>query len=55
MVSVLKNFLEAYLLDDDRNFKLVYDFSVSTGHLSKLLNGNLDGSSRKHWKEVIEK
>lgn len=23
MVSVLKNFLEAYLLDDDRNFKLV--------------------------------
>lgn len=55
MVSVLKNFLEAYLLDDDRNFKLVYDFSVATGHLSKLLNGNLDGSSRKHWKEVIEK
>lgn len=55
MVSVLKNFLEAYLLDNNGNFKLVYDFSVATGHLSKLLNGNLDESSRKHWKEVIEK
>ena len=28
MDSVLKNYLEAYLLDKNRNFKLVYDFSL---------------------------
>ena len=33
MKSVLKNFLEAYLLDKNRAFKLVYDFSVAKGHL----------------------
>lgn len=38
MKSVLKNFLEAYLLDKNRAFKVVYDFSVAKGHLSKLVN-----------------
>lgn len=36
MDSVLKNYLEAYLIDKNRYFKLVYDFSVATGNLSKL-------------------
>lgn len=31
--SVLKNFLETYLLDQNRYFKLVYDFPVAEGHL----------------------
>jgi len=53
--SVLNNFLEAYLIDSKRSFKLVYDFSVATGHLSKLFDGKMDESSRKYWKEVIEK
>ena len=45
MKSVLKNFLEVYLLDQNRNFKLVYDFDVATGHLSKLIAGKLDATS----------
>lgn len=55
MNGVLKNFLEAYLLDKNRKFKLVYDFSVSKGHLSKLFEGKLDAGSQKYWKDVIEK
>lgn len=55
MPSVLKNFLEAYLIDKNRNFKLVYDFSVATGYLKKLLEGKLDLNSQKYWKAVIEK
>ena len=39
MDSVLKNYLEAYLMDKNRYFKLVYDFSVATGNLSKLFSG----------------
>lgn len=35
--DVLKNFLEAYLLDNTRDFKLVYDFTVAQGNLSKIL------------------
>jgi hypothetical protein len=54
MPSVLKNFLEAYLIDKNRNFKLVYDFSVATGHLKKLFEGKLDSNSQKHWEAVIE-
>lgn len=55
MSSVLKNFLEAYLIDQDRSFKLVYDFSLAAGNLSKLFQGKLDVNSRKYWQEVIEK
>ena len=53
--DVLKNFLEAYLLDQNRSFKLVYDFPVSKGHLSKILDGNLDDKSRAHWCNEILK
>lgn len=54
MKSVLKNFLEAYLINKDRKFKLVYDFSTAEGNLSKLFSGNLDPSSKKHWQDKIE-
>lgn len=54
MDSVLKNYLEAYLLDKNRNFKLVYDFSVATGNLSKLFLGNLDKSAKEFWKTKID-
>ena len=51
--DVLKNFLEAYLLDQNRSFKLVYDFPVAKGHLSKMFASNLDEKSRTHWVDVI--
>ena len=54
MDSVLKNYLEAYLLDKNRNFKLVYDFSVATGNLSKLFLGNLDKNAKEFWKTKID-
>lgn len=54
MDSVLKNYLEAYLIDKNRYFKLVYDFSVAAGNLSKLLSGNLDKSSKEFWKTKID-
>lgn len=54
MDSVLKNYLEVYLIDSNRSFKLVYDFSVCEGNLSKLLSGKLDDSSRDFWKRKIE-
>lgn len=54
MDSVLKNYLEAYLIDKNRYFKLVYDFSVATGNLSKLFSGNLDKKSKEFWKTKID-
>lgn len=54
MNSVLKNYLEAYLIDRNRHFKLVYDFSVSTGNLSKLFSGSLDKNSKEFWKTKID-
>lgn len=51
--SVLKNFLETYLLDQNRYFKLVYDFPVAEGHLDKLIASNLDENSRAYWVNVI--
>lgn len=54
MDSVLKNYLEVYLIDSNRSFKLVYDFSVCEGNLSKLLSGKLDDSSKEFWKRKIE-
>ena len=53
MDSVLKNYLEAYLIDKNRYFKLVYDFSVATGNLSKLFLENLDKNSKEFWKTKI--
>lgn len=52
--DVLKNFLEAYLLDNTRNFKLVYDFSLAKGNLSKLFADDLDDKATLYWTEVIE-
>ena len=46
MDDVLKNYLETYLIDKNRYFKLVYDFFVAAGNLSKLFSGNLDKNSR---------
>lgn len=51
--NVLKNFLEAYLLDKNRSFKLIYDFDVAKGNLSKLFASNLDEKSLSYWKNVI--
>ena len=51
--DVLKNFIEAYLLDQNRSFKLVYDFPVAKGHLSKMFASNLDEKSRTYWIDVI--
>lgn len=42
LTDVLKNFLEAYLLDQNRFFKLVYDFPVAKGHLSKIFASKMD-------------
>ncbi len=53
--DVLKNFLEIYLLDNVRNFKLVFDFSVAKGHMSKLFESDLDEQSTLYWKSVVEK
>lgn len=55
LVDVLKNFLEAYLLDTNRYFKLVYDFSVAKGNLSKIISSNLDAKSREYWQNIIIK
>jgi hypothetical protein len=52
--DVLKNFLEAYLLDNTRNFKLIYDFSVAKGNLSKLFANDLDDKATSYWEGVIE-
>lgn len=53
--EVLKNFVEAYLLDQNSAFKLVYDFPVATGNLSKLFQSNLDQKSKTYWSNVITK
>ena len=53
MSDVLKNFLEAYLLDQNRFFKLVYDFPVAKGKLSKIFASNLDEKSRIYWMNEI--
>ena len=55
MYDVLKNFLEAYLLDKNRSFKLVYDFSVANGNLSKLIDNKLDKTSTDYWRSTIDK
>lgn len=52
--DVLKNFLEVYLVNSSRQFKLVYDFEVANGNLSKIFSCNLDESSKTYWKKVVE-
>ncbi len=54
MDSILKNYLEVYLIDKNRQFKLVYDFSVATGNLSKLFSGNLDKASKEFWETKVD-
>ena len=53
LIDVLTNFLEVYLLDQNRFFKLVYDFPVAKGNLSKLFAFDLDSKSRIYWAGVI--
>lgn len=53
MKDILKNFLEVYLIDKDRGFKLVYDFQVAKGNLDKLLRGKLDDKSNEYWKQKV--
>ncbi len=51
--DVLKNFLEAYLIDKHRNFKLVYDFCVAEGHLSNLIDGTANKATLLYWSDVV--
>lgn len=51
--DVLNNYLEAYLIDKNRNFKLVYDFEVAKGNLIKLFDGTLDAQSKEYWVRII--
>lgn len=52
--DVLKNYLEVYLIDKNRKFKLIYDFQVAKGNLSKLFDSSLDATSNTYWKKIIE-
>ena len=52
--DVLKNFLEVYLFDSSRDFKLVYDFDVAKGNLSKIFSNNLDKPSTSHWEKIVQ-
>ena len=54
MDDILKNFLEVYVLDPSRNFRLVYDFDVAKGNLSRLLESKLDQKSRSFWRKKID-
>lgn len=53
MNSILKNYLEVYLLDKNRYFKLVYNFEPSKGNLKELFSGELKGKSKKFWENKI--
>lgn len=55
LVPVLKNYLEAYLIDDHRSFKLIYDFPVAKGYLKNIFDGNLDADTIEHWKQIVQK
>ncbi|WP_196592632.1 P-loop NTPase [Pectinatus sottacetonis] len=53
--DVLKNYLEAYLIDNTRMFQLVYDFPVAKGHFSNLINNDLykNKKSKEYWEKII--
>lgn len=53
LFDVLKNFIEVYLLDPKSSFKLIYDFPVAKGNLSKLFESQLDEKSRDYWRKTI--
>ena len=53
MKGILKNFLETYLLDSNRSFKLIYDFPVANGELKNLLESNWDEKSCAYWDNVV--
>jgi len=52
--DVLKNYLEIYLWDKSRKFKMVFDFSVANGNLRKLIDGNMDEKSTTYWNKIID-
>ncbi len=52
MKSILKNFFEIYLIDDKREFRLTYDFPVSKGNFSKLIDGDLSKENLQYWKSI---
>jgi hypothetical protein len=55
--SILRNFLEVYLSTDNKPntyFKLIYNFDISKGNLSKLVENKIDSVSRKYWIDKIE-
>jgi len=52
--DILTTFLEAYLLDNTRSFKLVYDFTVAKGNMTKLFDNNLDKISTSYWAGITE-
>lgn len=51
--DVLKNFLQAYLIDPNRTFRLVYDFSVAKGRLQNLFQGNIAEADKIYWEKII--
>ena len=53
--DVMKNFLETYLLEKNHSFKLVYDFPIAKGHMSKLFRCSLDVESTLYWEGIVEK
>ena len=53
--DVLKSFLEAYLINPARGFKLVYDFDVAEGNLKKLFNHKLDNKAKLYWVGIVDK
>lgn len=56
--NILLNYLEVYLSTEKKNktyFKLIYDFEISKGSLSKLIQNELDPVSTKHWENKVDK
>ena len=55
LIPVLKNYLEAYLIDSHRAFVLIYDFPVAKGYLENVIDGNLNAATIEHWKQIVQK
>ena len=53
MKPILKNFLEVYLCDNSSKFRLIYDFSVAKGNMSKLFSTSLDEKALEYWRALI--
>lgn len=51
--NILKNFLELYQDDENSNFKLVHNSTISKGFLKKLENKKLDKKTLGHWTKKI--